>query len=89
MFILLEECAVMSLFFSMHIQPRQCLMYVQAIYFLMSNNTVGYSQGQAGKSHIHQGHPLYPQQIMEPRTTLFVVWASHKHFKSLGWGHEK
>lgn len=78
MCILLEECAVMYLFFSIHIRPRQCLMYVQAIYFSMSNNTVGYGQGQAGKSHIHPGHPIYPQQILEPRTTLFVVWPSHR-----------
>lgn len=49
---------------------------------------------QAGKSHTHPGHPIHPQIILIPRTTLLFVWAlplpSHKkRFKSFGWGRAK
>ncbi len=43
---------------------------------------------QAGKSHTHPGHPIHPQQIMKPQTTLFfcmaIIYIYKKRFKTLG-----
>jgi len=36
------------------------------------------------------GHPIHPQQILKPQTTLFIPSPPHKKgLNSLGWGHAK
>ncbi|MGL6082244.1 MAG: hypothetical protein ACRC4N_07165, partial [Gammaproteobacteria bacterium] len=74
-----------SLLFLIKKHKSASLHVISEIFLLLQCAAAGRTgtKFQAGKSHTHPGHPIHPQQILKPRTTIFFVWPSSLSHKSL------